>query len=132
MRRDRPLAARARVRRHRRGGGPGPARTAQGSHPVFECGHLRSIEWLPELRRAVAPGAIDDPNRRRIPPIAPRSVPAEGPPCPVKPEPVHPFEDAALLLLTSSSDAELSDLMAEAANHRLATGATTSTSSATG
>jgi hypothetical protein len=90
---------------------------------ALECGYRSPREWNEAIRAAVARGEIRDPATRELPELpvtkahAPAALSSSG--C-LSSAHVFPFEDQNQVLLTNFSDAQLVDLMIDAANALLA------------
>lgn len=88
--------------------------------PRFECGFKGSEYWIQEIQQAVAAGVIADPSTRLLPQLPPRRpVNAARGTC-LSPAQIFPFEDTEGVLLTNFQNAQMLDLMVDAANALLA------------
>lgn len=95
-------------------GSPGTAK--------FECGCAPPSQWKAALRLGIERGEIADPARRPLPELSPRRPLRHPEMAPVLTRAqVFPYEDTNQVLLTDFSDAQLLELMTEAANELLVT-----------
>ena len=88
--------------------------------PRFECGFQGSDYWEREIRRAVADGLIADPSTRLLPQLPPRRPANAARGTCLSPAQIFPFEDTEGVLLTNFENAQMLDLLVEAANALLA------------
>ena len=87
----------------------------------LDCGYRPPVEWLAEMRDAVARGEVPDPRTRSIPPIPPAAPrPSGGGPPIVGTDDFFAYPDSSGLLLTDFTDVDLIYLMIDAANALLA------------
>ncbi len=87
----------------------------------FDCGFRGPDFWLDAIRQGVARGEIPDPRARVLPQLPPPPAQPGQPAQCLTREHIFPFEDSAGILLTDYSNAQLSNLMVEAANSLLST-----------
>ncbi len=87
----------------------------------FDCGYRSPAQWMADVAAATRRGEIPDPSSRAVPPI-PAVRKLAGPPVAPCLSPAHifPFEDSDQVLLANYSNAQIVNLMVEAANSLMA------------